>query len=310
MATFIEKTNNSETLQKLHQRIVAKCKKEKVTNLILTGEFPISEANSDWVNIYHHKAKNWQAIACPPILEFNHGQFIDKYKKKYHITGVNFLISELKQKADSNRACLSLMDMDSIINKKDNPIPSFMLMQVSMSDDNSQLSITSYYRALEVSEFLKINIAENCLVVDKINQAFSSKIKRFSLTIHAGIAHYVEHFSCLEKANIDTQKQIDIATKVSSLNKKWIKEMLINKKDLTESRINQDGLTALIEAMKSYNKEKRKKIYEVVIIATLEKVLSDVKAFNLEKSKTSHSTNAKIIYGRIKSNLESVIHIL
>jgi thymidylate synthase len=294
----------------LHQRIIATCKKGKVTNLILTGEYPIGEANSDWVNIYTQKAKNWQAHPCPPILEFNHGQFIDKYKKKYRITGINYLINELKQKTDSNRACLSLMDMDSIINKKDNPIPSFMLMQVSMSDDGSLLSITSYYRALEVSEFLPINIAENCLVVNKINEAFSSKIKKFSITIHTGIAHYVEHFSCLEKANIDIQKQIDIATKISSLNKKWIKEMLVNKKDLTESRINQDGLTAILDAMKSFNKEKRRKVYDANIITSLETALSDIKKFNLEKSKTSHSTNAKKIYTEIKQNLEKVIQKL
>lgn len=307
MTKLLEKKLKSETLQKMHQNAIKACQKERVANLILSGEYAINEANSDWVNIYLSKAKKWQVYPCPPLLEFNHGQFIDKYKKKYRITGINYLIRELKQKSDSNRACLSLMDMDSIINTKDNPMPSFMLMQVSINDDNSMLSITSYYRALEVSEFLPINIAENCYVIDKINKAFSSKFKNFSLTIHAGIAHYIEHFSCLEKAQIDIQKPIDIATKVSSLNKKWIREMLENKKDLNESKINQDGITALIDSMKSFNKEKKNKVYGEIVITQLEKVLKDIKEFNLEKSKTSHSINVKKIYAGIKENIETVI---
>ena len=301
---------NGRTLKALHQNAIKVCKKGRVTNLVLTGRYPIKEATSDWVNIYSPEAKNWQAQKCPKKLEFNHGQYIDRYRTKHKTTAINFLINELRGRVDSNRACLSLIDTGSIINTKDNSIPSYMLTQVSMDDDRSTLSITSYYRALEVSEFLPINLAENCLIVDGIVKAFGSKVKFFNITIHAGIAHYIEHFSCLRKAKIDYQKPLEIVTKVANLNRDWIKQMLLDKMDLTESRINRSGLSTLLNSMKLQNREKKPIVYNDTVINSLDAVLSDIKLFNLEKSRTSHSKEVKNIYSRVKKNLSLVVQSL
>lgn len=51
--------------------------------------------------------------------------------------------------------------MDELLDhEQDQSIPSFMLLQAGVTDNMQTLMLTAYYRALEVHNFLKINLAD------------------------------------------------------------------------------------------------------------------------------------------------------
>ena len=96
------------------------------------------------------EAEGWRSEDVPADFYFTHAQF--------YTDGVKHIIKELKDKPTSNRALYSLISQDHIRAKGDNPIPSFMVLQCQI--DNDVLYCTCYFRALEVSQFLKINLEE------------------------------------------------------------------------------------------------------------------------------------------------------
>ena len=194
MVTLIQ-AKEQETLFDLWNHAKDACsEKHKISNLILSGTFPFAEINSEWVNSHRKYAEDLQNPQKPAHLVLNHGEFIDKYKTNYNKTAMDYVIEELKTKADSHRACLSLYDMSTLISSEDQSIPSFMVMQAGMSDDMHQLTLTSYFRALEVSKYLPRNLAESCLVAEKLQSAFSYKFQKLSIVLHAGNAYVKENF--------------------------------------------------------------------------------------------------------------------
>ena len=83
-------------------------------------------------------------------LHINHGSYIGD--------GLEHIIDELKNKPSSNRALFSLISQKDISKSGDNPIPSFMIFQTCIDDNILYCSV--YFRALEVSTFLRINTEE------------------------------------------------------------------------------------------------------------------------------------------------------
>lgn len=96
------------------------------------------------------EAAKWRSEICPRELYFTHAQF--------YTDGVKYIITELIKKPTSNRALYSLINQGDIRNSGDDPIPSFMTLQCQIDQD--VLYCTCYFRALEVSKFLKINLEE------------------------------------------------------------------------------------------------------------------------------------------------------
>ena len=67
---------------------------------------------------------------------------------------------------------------------RDHPIPSFLLFQVTVEDNI--LYATTYFRALEIAKFLKINVQEIKLNLLKIIQECNLRhITKVRVTIHA-----------------------------------------------------------------------------------------------------------------------------
>lgn len=121
-----------------------------VFNNYLAYEFDVQLITQSGLSDVTEDAKGWAADTCPDSLHFNHGSYLKG--------GMKHLIDELKNKPSGNRALLSLISQEHISNSGDKPIPSFMVLQSSI-DDNI-LYCTTYFRALEVSTFLRINIEE------------------------------------------------------------------------------------------------------------------------------------------------------
>lgn len=77
---------------------------------------------------------------------------------QYYKDGIQHIIEELKLKPTSNRALYSLLSQQDISGSGDEPIPSFMTFQCSI--ERGVLYCTASFRALEVGNFLKINLEE------------------------------------------------------------------------------------------------------------------------------------------------------
>ncbi|OCH58392.1 hypothetical protein A6D98_17170 [Aliivibrio fischeri] len=168
-------------------------------NFLLAYELPTQSLIRNALLDVQEKAQQWAADECPENLYFNHGQ--------YKVGGVENIINELKEKPSSNRALYSLIDQKTIMDSGDSPIPSFMIFQSIL--DNGTLYCNVYLRALEVSKFLRINLEEIRLNIEKISQS-TLTFSKVRLVILACRAHHVPNFNSLEKPNLDLMSQYQI----------------------------------------------------------------------------------------------------
>ncbi|ETZ22819.1 hypothetical protein [Pedobacter sp. V48] len=304
-------------LADLSNKALKKCPEEGVrtSNLILSGLFEIDEINDRWINGFKEKAMQWQSNPAPDNLEFSHGQYIQPFKTESGEGGVDFLIKELKEKHDSNRACWSLLTMKELLNhEQDQSIPSFMLLQAGITDNLQTLILTGYYRALEVSNFLPINMAEMCLIAERIKSKFVS-ITQLSLTIHAFGAYNDPEFSCLEKVEIDYIDPMAIMLAITNPvdNKEEIVKWVSDKMKLKESRINPRGLINLAQSMNLLNdkgKDKGCPIYPRPLLELLDKVNKQIAEHNKLRLTSSHSSEIGKRYKAIKEGLMKIISLL
>ena len=309
-----------KTLMDLHKKAVEACKsEEKVLNLILEGHFPISELNdSKWLNenTFKTDAQKWQSVKCDEFT-FSHGEYFDRYQQKYNKSAIDYLAEVLSKKRDSRRACWSLYDMSILLDsyvshKSDNPIPSLMILQAGISDDEKTLFIAAYYRALEVSEFLPINIAELCIVAEQLHAKLGYKFEYFSLLIHAFDAHYKEGFSCLRKAEIDRLEGTTIAVQISTdpIPLKWIKTKLTEKSEMKESRIELSGMENLIRSISDYKRVKTDGPFSDDLLLALKDVLEKMRSYNSIVCSSNYATIAHSKYDEIKKSLKKIIEKL
>ena len=123
--------------------------------------------------------------------------------------GVDNIISELKEKPSSNRALYSLINQETIMNSGDDPIPSFMLFQCVL--ERGVLYCNVYLRALEVSKFLRINLEEIRINIERISNS-SLSFDSVRLVIFACRAHHAPNFNPLEKPKLDLLSQYQMLT--------------------------------------------------------------------------------------------------
>ncbi|HBJ0691097.1 TPA: hypothetical protein N8095_004045 [Escherichia coli] len=170
-------------------------------NLILAYEISTASLIENVLSDVHQLAEQWSADECPKNLYFNHGQ--------YKVGGVDNIINELKEKPSSNRALYSLINQETIMNSGDDPIPSFMLFQCVL--EHRVLYCNVYLRALEVSKFLRINLEEIRINIEKISNS-SLSFDSVRLVIFACRAHHVPNFNPLEKPKLDLLSQYQMLT--------------------------------------------------------------------------------------------------
>jgi hypothetical protein len=288
----------ASSLEELTQKTQSLCKNKYIENLHLTGLFNIDQINSNFIKLYTEKASEWQAKERPINLHINHGEYIHQI-----IDGKEFVIGELKNKKYSNRACISLIDMNSIVESKDNPIPSFLIAQFGFSKKSENtLLVTLYYRALEVGHFLPINLAECCIYVSEIKKHFPD-IENFLLNIHAFRAQLIPGFHCLEKAEIDYLSPIKITKIIYELDINRIKTLLFDKLNKVESVIDTSGLNYLYEAFEVSEKNNELKRIKEILQQIIEK-MSEVKKI---RENTSYYEDVELQMLKIKELLKKII---
>lgn len=304
------KTISGKSLEELCKEAINECKNsnEKVIeNVILNGEFEIAEIESSFIKMHTDVAEKWQDSKRPKELLINHGEYIYKGEQPSEKKGINFILNELKTKEHGNRACYSLVNMEDIVKSGDDALPSFMVLQFSFSRENSDtLLVSAYFRALEVKNFLPINLAEICLNIKSIKSKII-RIKRFELNIFAFRAQYIENYNCLRQSKLDILNSVEMYKSLIS-DKKLIIDALKDKKNMVESVIIDVGIRNLKEAIKEIDETILKNVESIK--ATIDDISEEIAQIEKMRTTTSIQNDMKKETNMLKDKFEDLISFL
>jgi hypothetical protein len=224
----------------------AQCSPERY-NLDLQYELPIAVIDEPFVRSYEARAELWLKEETPASQHLSHGRYFRGE------LGREYLTQELQRKRTSQRALLSLICMDDLLGRHperttsetDAPLPAFLILQCAVVE--RVLYMTAYFRALEVVEFLPINLAEVALHCRRIRSHFPELVM-LRLAVFAFRAYAEPGFRCLQKATVDTIHPIRLHKSVEAHDFETLRRWLAEKKQ-PDSAIVLDGLQALRESL-------------------------------------------------------------
>lgn len=205
-------------------------------NFIMAYEFSSELLTGDAIRDCTEQAELWRQDEVPKSLHINHGSRVKG--------GFEHVVKELRSKPTSNRALLSFLSQNEINGSGDNPIPSFMILQVSIL--NGVLYCTAYFRALEVSSFLRINVEEIRLRLRDI-YLDQSAFESVCLVIHAFRAYNRPDASTLKKPELDLLSGPKIMQLVTKAPTTFCK--LLEEKALDATVFSSGSLQTLLESV-------------------------------------------------------------
>ena len=278
---------------------MAKCKinGKYELNFSLKVMFPIEMIRKPQLLDVIELAKNFQAVEKPETLYINHGKFIGEH-------GIDHIINELSNKNNGNRALMSLINQKNILDTGDRAIPSFMILQFSLEDGN--LYVTTYFRALEVSKFLRINIEEIRMIIEQIQE----NIKTFNtikLNIFAFRAYINENINTLIRPRIEMMESAEILAYMQS-NPSLIIELL-NEKISFSTVIENNSLGKIIKIVS------RPDIYDKIhpcfngpyICKILNDLITISSTLELLRTKTSHNKESDELNNQYINTMRKLI---
>lgn len=252
------------------------CRGGAVINLLLEGRYDFAALDEPFLATYLPQAEMWQSKTPPDRLYMSHGQYIHR-----HGDGIKYLIDELVKKPTGNRAVISLIDMKDLIESADDPRPSFMLFQAGFESGNKDLVyVTLYYRALEVSQFLPINLAEASLLLKQI-QAKIPEVRTFHLLIHAFRAYQDPDFNCLVRSDLDAANLAEIEAAAIGIEARKIHGWLGSKLQAA-TVVEVDALTLLLAAVEKV------KEYPAALVDSLNLAVLDLVRLSALRRAGSH----------------------
>ena len=217
---------------------------------------------------YFKLGEMWEATEIPPQLYFNHGVFL----KTEEDDGIDFLVKELKKKPTSNRIILPAYNMQKVIDSLEDTIylPSLVSLQFGIVDGT--LTVHMYFRALEASRFLKINICEIYYILTQLENK-GIIFGRVDIVISAFKVQKRDKFNCFLKAEIDELDSIGICAKVMDGKIDEISELIQEKCDAMETITKMDGISNIYHSMEKSNKSDRGEDYPDEILNNLRNTL-------------------------------------
>lgn len=171
-----------------------------VANLCVKSKFPAALLRKPELLDAADKAKLWQSTTRPKELLFSHGEFLGP-------DGIAHVAEELKRKPDSNRALASLISTGHILNRGDEPLPSFLVFQCMI--DGTTLYVTVLYRAMEVAGFFRINLEEIRMMANEVYKA-NNTVQEVALCLFVTRAYAKEGMNSLERCEIDRIDQVSL----------------------------------------------------------------------------------------------------
>jgi hypothetical protein len=246
-------------------------------NFCIAAKLSANVINDSPLSDVTDSALKWQAKECPKDLPFNHGMHIKN--------GIEHIISELNSKPSSNRALYSLLNQELISKSGDNPIPSFAIMQCGLK--NNELYCTVYFRALEVANFLRINLEEIRLTIKEIIKTHIDT-NIVNLTIFAFRAYNNPEQIPLHRARLDMLCSLELSDSFEQ-NPTSICELLEEKARET-TFIELDGLYAIQQWLSPSRGARRpKKINPELILKQIDNAIqTGKKLIELRKMHSHH----------------------
>jgi hypothetical protein len=268
-------------------------------NLSLQVTFPIDIVKKPALPDVLPDAEDFQKVEKPAHLHINHGMFIKE-------NGIQNLINELKNKKNSNRAIISLIHQDDIVGKGDNPIPSFMIIQAAI--ENNTLFLTTYFRALEVSTFLRINLEEIRMILNQIHSNFD-EIESVNLHIFAFRAYIQKDINPLKRARIELLKETEILKTLESPIKKDLISLLQEKIRTKTTVVDDHSFHLILEILQNANvndaiPELLKETYTTKIVQEIIYTSNEIKKV---RSVNSHSTKIDELYATYSIQIQKLI---
>jgi len=293
---FVNISNFEKAIQ-LAQNIVKISKKDYKINFSLKVSFTAKLIKTSQLDDVVDLATDFQKIKCPKTLYLNHGHFITA-------RGVDYVIDQLKNKQSSNRAIISLINQEIILNSGDNPIPSFMILQFSLEDN--VLFVTCYFRALEVAKFLRINLEEIRLIINSIYNSIG-KIHKVKLHIFAFRAYINKNINPLVRPEIEL---LDEKIILKLMEKKPDKIAHLLKQKLTDSTVIENRSIKIINDIVSnrvMNQDICEGFKKPYFVNKLQRCLDLCNKLMLLRKKTSHDKEISKLTKEYLSAIDVII---
>jgi hypothetical protein len=260
------------SLEELHQSVENNVKSEgplfnQVFSIELTKDAIINEPLTDLVNI----AADWIADDCPDNLYINHGEHV--------IGGMRHIIDELKKKPKSNRALYSLISTKDINGSNDKPIPSFLTFQCQLHNDI--LYCTATFRALEASDFLRLNLEEIRQRLVKVIESLAS-INLVRLSIFSFHTYINEKQSMLQKPEIDTLTSSKISYLIKNEKSKFLR--LLEEKMTPSTVLELNGFNNLQEILEDNTPEEYLENKDLILNALKDVIKAGLEYKNARKT--------------------------
>lgn len=272
-----------------------------ILNFNLQSRFDISILEDETFPEEARLAQDFQNSSKPDALYINHGEYIKE-------NGIEHLINMLKGNKNSNRALISLINQDDIIESADNPIPSFMVVQCSV-EDNDTLYLTIYFRALEVSKFLKINLEEIRLIIQQIHKEFID-LKNVNLTIFAFRAYINDTINPLIRPELELLSESRLLKIMEKEAKAELVPLLEEKKSVDSTIVDDDSFKKILRII---DDEKvnidipahLKSTYMKKIFSSIIEIGDAIKDL---RAKDSHNPGIDTRYTDYKAKIEELIN--
>lgn len=263
-----------------------------IINYILPFSIPIKIIKDNPIRDVSDEALLWASKVRPEELHINHGEFIGD--------GLDHIISQLTHKKTSNRAIISLIAQSKISNSGDTPIPSFMVLQCNIYEKT--LYCTAYFRALEVTTFLRVNLEEIRLKIASIYDAIPD-FRTVNLTIFAFRAYSNKNINTLKIPLIDRLTEAKILTTLIR-NPTEISELL--KQKCKDSTVILTGSLEKIISSLSELEDKEVCFNRVLALHLTKKALATANDLKEKRAVNSHHDDFEKLNRELEENILAV----
>jgi hypothetical protein len=261
-----------DTLQKIVNAMDEE--NDPIHNLILTCSISVTNLKNNSMLDVCSEAEKWMERKCPNDLHINHGEYVKD--------GMAHIIQELTTKPSSNRALYSLISQKDISSSGDKPIPSFMIFQTKIV--GSDLYVSVYFRALETSRFLPINLEEIRLRLVEITDKLSI-VANVKLCFFAFYAYKDPTIQPLTRPEIESLSVSSI-TRIINTEPQKLNELLLEKSK-NSTVIELDSIYNIREIFND-NTPERLKSGKENIIALLDDCISKGGKLKTSRERNSH----------------------
>ena len=203
-------------------------------------------------------AREWLSCVCPNTLYYNHGQTIASNESMEYVKKI------LLENPTSRRAIITLLNQKDIQNSKDGMLPSFGLVQFSFpTADRGELVISLYMRALEVSEFLAVNLCELFLMAKSLKEDNLS-VSSVNISLFAHRVAAIKNFDAFRKAELDRINEDELTALLKTGDFKKIVDMLSEKRKSKETILHTEGIQLLKHCVHNCGLDKHNSLYKKI----------------------------------------------